>query len=55
MKVAVVFIGTGKYLNFLPSWYERCEDNFLPGVDKQYFVFTDGMSQKCLTMRLFIQ
>ena len=42
MKVAVVFIGTGKYLNFLPSWYERCEENFLPGVEKKYLVFTDG-------------
>ena len=38
----VVFIGTEKYLDFLPSWYERCEENFLPGVDKKYLVFTDG-------------
>ena len=42
MKVAVVFIGTDKYLNFLPSWYERCEEFFLPGVDKKYLIFTDG-------------
>ena len=42
MTVAVVFIGTEKYLDFLPSWYERCEENFLPGVDKKYLVFTDG-------------
>ena len=42
MTVAVVFIGTEKYLDFLPSWYERCEENLLPGVDKKYLVFTDG-------------
>ncbi len=42
MKVAVVFIGTEKYLDFLPSWYERCEENLMPGVDKDYLVFTDG-------------
>jgi hypothetical protein len=42
MKVAVIFIGTGKYLNFLPSWYERCEEKFLPDIEKRYFVFTDG-------------
>ena len=42
MTVAVVFIGTEKYLDFLPSWYERCEENFLPGVEKKYLVFTDG-------------
>ena len=42
MKVAVVFIGTDKYLNFLPTWYERCEEFFLPDVEKKYLIFTDG-------------
>tara|TARA_A100001201_G_scaffold20976_1_gene23270 strand:- start:391 stop:1107 length:717 start_codon:yes stop_codon:yes gene_type:complete len=42
VTVAVVFIGTEKYLDFLPSWYERCEEHLLPGVDKKYLVFTDG-------------
>ena len=42
MKVAVVFIGTEKYLNFLPSWYESCEQFLLPNVDKKYIIFTDG-------------
>ena len=41
-KVAVIFIGTDKYLNFLPEWYKRCEEKFLPDVKKQYFVFSDG-------------
>ena len=42
MKVAIVFIGTSKYLNFLPRWYENCEKFFLPDVEKKYLVFTDG-------------
>lgn len=42
MKLAVIFIGTDKYLNFLPSWYVSCEEKLLPGHKKQYFVFTDG-------------
>jgi len=42
MKIAVIFIGTGQYLNFLPSWYESCEKNLVPNVEKKYFVFTDG-------------
>ena len=42
MKVAVIFIGTEKYLNFLPSWYESCEKFLLPGVEKKYAIFTDG-------------
>jgi len=42
MKVAISFIGTGKYLDFLPKWYEFVERNFLPGVEKKILVFTDG-------------
>jgi hypothetical protein len=42
MKVTVSFIGTGRYLNFLPSWYEKVNENFLPDVKKQILVFTDG-------------
>ena len=42
MKVAVIFIGTGKYLNFLPKYWEKVESNFLPGVEKTIFAFTDG-------------
>jgi hypothetical protein len=42
MKVAIIFIGTGKYLNFLPSWYESCEEYLLPNVEKKYIIFSDG-------------
>jgi hypothetical protein len=42
MKVAIIFIGTGKYLNFLPSWYESCEECLLPNVEKKYIIFSDG-------------
>ena len=42
MKVAVVFIGTDKYLDFLPSWYESCEEYLLPDIEKKYLVFTNG-------------
>ena len=42
MKVAIIFIGTAKYLEFLPNYYETAMANLFPGVDKQFFVFTDG-------------
>lgn len=42
MKLSVIFIGTGSYLNFLPKWYEACEQYLVPSVKKQYYVFTDG-------------
>ena len=42
MKVAICFIGTGKYLNFLPNYYENVEKYFLPESEKTFLVFTDG-------------
>ena len=42
MKLAVIFIGTGKYLDFLPAYYEACEEFLVPNTEKTYFVFTDG-------------
>lgn len=42
MKVAIIFIGTGKYINFLPQYYENIEKNFLPNCEKTFLVFTDG-------------
>ena len=42
MKVAVIFIGTEKYLNFLPAWYQSCEEFLLPDAEKKYIIFTDG-------------
>jgi len=42
MKIAICFIGTGKYLNFLPKYYEKIEKYFLPKLEKTFLVFTDG-------------
>jgi hypothetical protein len=42
MRVAIIFIGTAKYIDFLPLYYEKCEENFLVNTEKTYFVFTDG-------------
>lgn len=42
MKVAISFIGTNKYLNFLPKYYENIEKYFLPKCDKTILAFTDG-------------
>tara|TARA_R100001594_G_scaffold62036_1_gene96349 strand:- start:598 stop:1314 length:717 start_codon:yes stop_codon:yes gene_type:complete len=42
MKVAIIFIGTNKYLDFLPTYYENIEKYFLPNSQKTIFAFTDG-------------
>jgi alpha-N-acetylglucosamine transferase len=40
--VAVIFIGTGTYVNFFANYYEECEKYFLPNCKKDYFCFTDA-------------
>ena len=42
LSAAIIFIGTNKYLNFFPKYYETCEEFLFPDLRKQYFVFTDG-------------
>ena len=42
MKVAITFIGTNKYLNFLPNYYENIQKYFLPNTEKVILAFTDG-------------
>ena len=41
-NVAVIFIGTNKYLDFLPQYYENTKKYFLPNSEKVFLVFTDG-------------
>lgn len=45
MKIAILYICTGKYNQFFNDFYESCEKYFLKGqADKQYFVWTDNMA-----------
>ena len=43
-KLAVIFIGTNKYLEFFPSYYNSCMENLAPStfIEKQFFCFSDG-------------
>lgn len=44
MKIAILYICTGKYNQFFKDFYESAEKFFLTGVaSKEYFVFTDDM------------
>lgn len=42
MKIAILYICTGRYTVFWPEFYASCEKFFFPGHRKEYFVFTDG-------------
>ena len=44
MRVAILYICTGRYNQFFKGFYESAEKYFLCGIaDKEYFVFTDDM------------
>ncbi|MEI8390615.1 MAG: family 6 glucosyltransferase [bacterium] len=44
MKIAVLYIGLGRYTVFWEGFYKSCEQFFLPKHEKTYFVFTDNES-----------
>lgn len=55
MKIAVCFIGTGKYLNFLPQYYQNIHKYFLPNDEKTFLVFTDGEGDFPEDVKLYYQ
>lgn len=55
MKVSIAFIGTSKYLNFLPRYYENIHKNFLPNTEKTFLVFTDGEGDFPEDVKLYSQ
>lgn len=44
VKVAILYICTGKYDIFWKDFFKTSESYFLPDCEKQYFVFTDATS-----------
>lgn len=49
MKIAIIYICTGKYDIFWNTFYETAEKFFYPAHEKDYFIFTD--SKKLLTLK----
>lgn len=43
MRIAILYICTGRYNRFWEGFYQSCEEKFVPGTEKHYFVFTDDM------------
>lgn len=41
MKIGILYICTGKYALFWPTFFKSMEIFFLPNFEKHYFVFTD--------------
>lgn len=42
MKIGVLVIATGKYIQFIPPLYESIKKHFMKNEDVKIFVFTDG-------------
>ena len=45
-KVAIAFIGTGKYADFFPKWKLAVDKHFLNNCEKTIFVFTDKVEEE---------
>ncbi len=40
-KIALIFMGTQKYVKFFPRYYASIKKNFLPDVKKDFYILTD--------------
>ncbi|MFC1849773.1 PqqD family peptide modification chaperone [candidate division CSSED10-310 bacterium] len=47
-SVAIIFIGTGRYIKYFKRYYETSRKLFLPITPKTYFVFTDDVNSAAL-------
>lgn len=45
MKIAILYIGIGRYIEFFEDFYKSCEQYFFPQIEKEYFLFTDNNSK----------
>ncbi len=45
-KVAIIYIATGNYSIFWNNFYQSAEKNFLPGVQRHYFLVSDKSFEK---------
>ena len=48
MRIAILYIATGKYIVFWDEFFSSSEQYFLPKVEKHYFVFTDSTNLSSL-------
>lgn len=46
MTIGILYICTGKYSIFWHTFYDSCEEYFMPGIKKEYYVFTDDSDIK---------
>lgn len=42
MKIAILYVATGRYIAFWEDFYKTCEKFFVTDAQKNYFVFTDS-------------
>jgi hypothetical protein len=47
-RVALLFIGTGRYVEFFASWHASLRELFLPATARTYFAFTDRGEEPAL-------
>ncbi len=50
-KMAIIFLGTGKFVEYFDDYYRTCEDLFLQNTDKHYIVLTDMVDYPALKQK----
>ena len=54
MKIAILYICTGRYAQFFHDFYQSAKQYFLTDEDKTFFVFTDQvLPEKSNDIRVF--
>lgn len=43
-KVGILYIALGSYTSLFKDFYNSCETNLFPGIEKKYYLFTDGLN-----------
>ena len=46
MRIAVLYMATGRYSIFWKDFYKSCEKNFIPDTERHYYFFTDSEDVK---------
>lgn len=44
-KVGILYIALGNYTSLFKDFYNSCETNLFPGIEKNYYLFTDGLKE----------
>jgi len=54
MRIGILTIATGKYIDFVSPLWGSIAAKFLPGIEKHYFLWTDHVEEKLGSLNCFL-